>query len=85
MVKGNGNLLRRKVGVAVSVARRAGSINVFQAINNFLFINGMIVPCSIYWNFGIGREIGAVESDEEGIQIMIELGKNMAWLIKTIS
>jgi len=84
VVKGNGNLLRRKVGVAVSVARRAGSMNVFQAINNFFFINGMIVPGSIYWNIGIGREIGDVDSDEEGIQIMQELGTNMAWLMKKI-
>ncbi len=84
VVKGNGNLFRRKVGVAVTVARRAGSMNVFQGINNFFFINGMIVPGSTYWNLGIGRDIGDVESDEEGIQIMQELGTNMAWLMKKI-
>jgi len=82
VAKGNGNLLRRKVGAAVAVDRRAGSINVFQAINNFFLISGMIVPGSIYWNLGKGREIGDVESDEEGIQTMTELGENMAWLIK---
>lgn len=85
VVKGNGGLLRRKVGATVTVARRAGSMNVFQAINNFFFINGMIVPGSIYWNLGIGRDVGDVESDEEGIQIMQELGINMAWLMKKIS
>ena len=84
VVKGNGNLLRRKVGAAVTVARRAGTMNVFQGINNFFFINGMIVPGSSYWNLGVGREIGDVESDEEGIQIMQELGLNMAWLLKKI-
>lgn len=81
---GNGRLLNRKVGAAVTVARRAGSINVFQAINNFFFINGMIVPGSTYWNLGIGREIGDVESDEEGLKTMTELGMNMAWLMKKI-
>jgi multimeric flavodoxin WrbA len=81
---GNGSLLRRKVGAAVTVARRAGNMNVFQGINNFFFINGMIVPGSTYWNLGIGRDIGDVESDEEGIQIMQELGTNMAWLMKKI-
>ena len=84
VVKVNGNLLRRKVGVAVTVARRAGSMNVFQGINNFFFINGMIVPGSNYWNLGIGRDIGDVESDGEGINIMQELGTNMAWLMKKI-
>lgn len=44
----------------------------------------MIVPGSIYWNLGIGRDIGDVDSDEEGIQIMQELGINMAWLMKKI-
>jgi multimeric flavodoxin WrbA len=82
VVKRNGYLLRRKVGAAVTVARRAGSINVFQGINNFFFINSMIVPGSIYWNLGIGWEVGDVEFDEEGFQIMRELGDNMAWLIK---
>ncbi len=82
VVKGNGNLLRRKVGAAVTVARRAGSINVFQGINNFFFISSMVVPGSIYWNLAIGRDIGDVESDQEGIQTMIELGENIAWLIR---
>jgi len=84
VAKGNGSLLRRKVGAAVAVDRRAGSINVFQAINNFFLISGMIVPGSIYWNLGKGREIGDVESDEEGIQTMAELGENMAWLMQKI-
>jgi len=84
VVRGNGDLLRRKVGVSVTVARRAGFINVFQAINNFFLINGMIIPGSTYWNLGVGREVGEVESDKEGIQNMTDLGDNMAWLIKKI-
>jgi len=57
-------------------------VNVFQGINNFFFINGMIVPGSTYRNLGIGRNIGDVEADEEGIQIMHEINTTMAWLIK---
>ena len=52
-------------------------MNVFQGIKNFFFINGVIVPSSIYWNLGIGSEIGNVDSEEEGIQIMQELGTNI--------
>ena len=44
----------------------------------------MVVPGSCYWNVGIGREIGEVEQDEEGIRTMEVLGENMAWLLKII-
>ena len=85
VAKRNDGLLRRKVGAAVVAVRRAGALNVFQAINNFFLNNEMIVPGSIYWNLGIGREIGDVEQDEEGIMIMEKLGENMAWLLKRIT
>jgi len=42
----------------------------------------MVVPGSIYWNLGIGREKGEVEDDAEGIETMKVLGENMAWLLK---
>jgi multimeric flavodoxin WrbA len=84
VAKGNDSMLKRKVGAAVVAVRRAGSMNVFQAINNFFLINEMIVPGSMYWNMGIGKEIGEVESDKEGIRTMEKLGENMAWLLKKI-
>ena len=45
----------------------------------------MIVPGSSYWNLGIGREKGEVEKDDEGIQTMKNLCRNMAWLLKRIN
>jgi multimeric flavodoxin WrbA len=84
VAKANGGMLKRKVGAAVSAVRRAGSLNVFQSINNFYLINEMIIPGSVYWNMGIGRDIGDVESDKEGILIMEKLGENMAWLLKKL-
>lgn len=80
----NGDLLRRKVGAAVVAVRRAGSIHVFDTLNHFFFISQMVVPGSIYWNLGIGRNIGEVEEDEEGIRTMTILGDNIAWLLKKI-
>jgi hypothetical protein len=44
----------------------------------------MIVPGSSYWNVGIGRAIGEVNNDVEGLSTMETLGKNMAWLLKKI-
>ena len=64
--------------------RRGGAINVFDSLNHFFLIGEMIVPGSTYWNIGIGREIGDVEQDEEGMQTMQDLGENMAWLITSL-
>jgi multimeric flavodoxin WrbA len=80
----NGGSLKRKVGAAVAAVRRGGAIHVFNSINHFFFINQMIVPGSTYWNFGIGREKGEVETDQEGIRTMEVLGQNMGWLLKKL-
>jgi hypothetical protein len=45
----------------------------------------MIVPGSVYWNMGIGRNIGEVEADEEGVKTMKTLGQNMAWLLHKLA
>ncbi len=81
VAKANDDMYRRKVGAAVIAVRRGGAIHAFDSINHFFFISQMIVPGSSYWNIGIGREIGEVEKDVEGIQTMKKLGENMAWLL----
>ena len=81
----NGGLYRRKVGSGVIAERRGGAIHALDSINHFLHIAQMIVPGASYWNVGIGREIGDVEADEEGLRNMKVLGENMAWLLKKIN
>jgi multimeric flavodoxin WrbA len=81
----NGHSLKRKVGASIVVARRGGSIHAFDSLNHFFLISNMIVPGSSYWNIAFGRDIGDVESDEEGIRTMKDLGQNMAWLMKKIN
>ena len=83
--RANSDMLARKVGAAVVAVRRAGAIHVFNSINHFFFIGGMIVPGSSYWNLGMGRQKEEVEKDDEGIQTMKNLGRNMAWLLKKIN
>ena len=56
--------LKYKVGAAVVVARRAGAMTTFDAINHFFLINQMIIPGSSYWNIGIGNKKGEVENDD---------------------
>ena len=50
---------------------------------NKYFLHGqMLVPGSRYWNMVHGNTPEAVLWDEEGLQIMRVLGRNMAWLLK---
>jgi multimeric flavodoxin WrbA len=85
VARANGNLFRRKAGAAVIAVRRGGAIHAFDSINHFFLISEMIVPGSSYWNIGIGRNIGEVEGDEEGVSTMQNLGRNMAWLLKRLA
>ena len=80
----NGDLLARKVGAAVIAVRRGGAVTAFDTINHFFTIGQMVVVSSIYWNFAIGREIGEVNDDAEGMATMETLGDNMAWVLKKL-
>jgi multimeric flavodoxin WrbA len=82
--RANGSLFARKVGAGVVAVRRGGAIHAFDTLNHFFLIAEMIVVGSSYWNIGIGHARGDVESDREGLQTMVTLGKNMAWLLKRL-
>ncbi|MBS3807105.1 MAG: flavodoxin family protein [Bacteroidales bacterium] len=84
VIGGNGKFLSRKIGAAVTVARRAGMMPAFHSINDFFFINDMVVPGSRYWNVGVAREPGEVENDPEGLSIVSRLAENILWLHECI-
>jgi|TARA_R110002050_G_scaffold76646_1_gene163893 multimeric flavodoxin WrbA len=84
VTRGNGHLLKKKVGAGVLAVRRGGQLHAFTTLNNFFLISQMIIPGSSYWNFAIGGPQGAVLQDEEGLEIMDTLGENMAWLLKKL-
>ncbi|MCG6186739.1 flavodoxin family protein [Maribellus maritimus] len=84
VTRANGHLLKRKVGAAVIAVRRGGALHAFESVNNFFLINQMIVPGSSYWNFAFGREPGDVLKDEEGLNTIQTLGKNMTWLLEKV-
>ena len=83
--RANNDMYKRKAGAAVVSVRRAGAIHVFDTINHFFTIGQMLIVGSSYWNIGVGRNIGDVDGDEEGIKTMRDLGTNMAWLLKRIA
>lgn len=84
VARANDNMFMRKIGAAVVAVRRGGAIHAFDTINHFFTIGEMIIVGSLYWNIGIGRRIGEVEKDEEGLNTMSILGKNMAWLMQKV-
>jgi multimeric flavodoxin WrbA len=77
-------LLRRKAGAAIVVARRAGQNFTFAQLNYFFLISEMVVPGSTYWNVAFGLEKGEVENDAEGVKTIVTLAQNMAWLLKKL-
>ena len=78
------NSFANKVGASVVVARRAGTTATFDIINKYFAISSMPIVTSNYWNNVHGSNASQAELDEEGMQTMRVLGKNMAWLIKCI-
>lgn len=84
VARAHGNFLRRKVGAAIAVARRAGQNFTFAQLNYFFLISEMIVPGSTYWNVAFGLDRGEVTNDSEGVDTVRTLAKNMAWLLKKL-
>ncbi|MBE6089340.1 MAG: flavodoxin family protein [Clostridium beijerinckii] len=78
----NNGMLRHKVGGSVVAVRRSGGVPTFTQLNNYLNYSEMLMPTSNYWNVVHGTAPGEAVQDEEGMQIMRVLGKNMAWLLK---
>lgn len=79
-----GTCFAYKPGAAVVSARRAGTTATLDEINKYFTISNMPVVSSQYWNMVHGNTPDEVRQDEEGMQIMRTLGKNMAWLLKCI-
>lgn len=74
-----------KVGASVVCARRGGCSATFDELNKFFTISSMPIASSQYWNSVHGFTPEDVRKDEEGLQTMRTLGKNMAFLIKSIA
>ena len=76
--------LRHKPAAAIASARRAGTSTTLDVLNKYLMFNEMPVVSSNYWNMVHGNTPEEVLQDKEGVQIMETLGRNMAWLLKSI-
>lgn len=74
-----------KVGASVAVARRGGCSSTFDELNKYFTICGMPVVSGQYWNSVHGRNVGEAVMDEEGLQNMRTVARNMAFLMKSIA
>ena len=74
-----------KVGAAVVSCRRGGAASSFEVLNKYFTICGMPVASSTYWNSVHGFTPADVEKDLEGLQVMRNLGRNMAFLMRAIA
>lgn len=73
-----------KPGAAVTSARRSGTTASFDVLNKYFTICNMPVISSNYWNNVHGNTPDEVRQDLEGLQVMRNLGRNMAWILKSI-
>ena len=69
-----------KVGAAVVSARRAGTTATLDQLNKYFLHGEMPIAASRYWNMVYGNTAEEVMKDEEGLQVMRVLGRNMAFL-----
>lgn len=79
-----GRLMAGKLGAAVVSCRRGGASAAFDRLNKYFMMNNMPVVTSNYWNQVHGNRPEEVLQDEEGLQTMRILARNMAWLLKCI-
>ena len=73
-----------KVGAAVVTCRRGGNASSFDVLNKYFSISRMPIASSQYWNMVYGNTAEEVQQDAEGLQTMRTLGRNMAFLMKSI-
>ncbi len=73
-----------KPATTVISARRAGTTATYDQLNKYFGINQMPIISSRYWNMVHGSTPDDVKKDEEGLQIMRILGRNMAYYLKCI-
>lgn len=77
-----GRAFRFKPGASVAVARRGGNSASFDCLNKYFGISQMPVAGSTYWNMAHGCVPGEAALDEEGMQTMRNLARNLAWMMK---
>lgn len=77
------SVFSKKVGAAITVARRAGYMTAFSELLLWYTVNDIIVVGSGYWSMGIAGKGGTVnaEEDAEGLLTLDHLADNMVHVV----
>lgn len=78
------DVFRFKPAAAIVSARRGGTTATYDQLNKYFGITQMPIISSRYWNMVHGNTPEEVRKDEEGMQTMRILGRNMAYYLKCI-
>jgi multimeric flavodoxin WrbA len=76
--------LQYKVAASVVVCRRGGATATFDRLNKYYAMMNMPIASSQYWNLAYGQTPGQVAQDEEGMQTMRTLARNMVWMLSKL-
>lgn len=76
--------LTNKPGAAIVSCRRGGASAGYDRLLKYFGITSMPIVTSQYWNQVHGNTPEEVLQDEEGMQTMRTLGRNMAWVLHCI-
>lgn len=77
--------LRMKVGACVVSARRGGNSATYEALNQLFGPAGMPTAPSTYWNDVHGKTAEDVYADEEGVQTVRNMARNMVFMMRAIA
>ena len=75
---------RFKPAASVVVARRGGCSATFDALNKYFGIAQMPVVSATYWNSVHGSVASDAPKDEEGMQTVRNLARNMVWMMRCL-
>lgn len=80
----SGDAFRLKPCAVVASCRRGGSSSTLDQLLKYPEIKEMPIVNAQYWTMVHGNTPDEVCQDEEGMQAMRTIGRNMAWLLKCI-
>ncbi len=85
MFYAGGLVFAGKPAACVCAARRAGTTATLDTLLKYPLIKGMPIVASTYWPMLHGANAEDAQQDLEGLQVLRNLGHNMAWMLKCIA
>lgn len=79
-----GKYFEYKPFATVAVCRRGGASAAFQTMNMACQMMNMPQVTSQYWNIAYGATPGEAAQDQEGMQTLRTMARNMAWMLKAL-